>query len=141
MSYTKQQPIIPVHSIPVQDSTRTRTKVRIFVASPGDVLEERNRLARVVEELNRSLADRLGLALELLRWETHVAPDVGIPQRLILQQLPPEEWDIFVGILWHRFGSETGELDPETHQLYWSGTEQEFKAAYRLRQESSTGWP
>jgi hypothetical protein len=117
------------------------TKVRIFAASPGDVLDERSRLARVVEQLNRGFADRLGLTLELLRWETHVAPDAGRPQEVVFDQLPPEEWNIFIGIIWLRFGSETGEIDPDTGQPYRSGTEEEFKAAYRRRQESTTGWP
>jgi hypothetical protein len=126
---------------PLRGSGRTRTKVRVFVASPGDVLDERRRLARVVEQLNRGLADWLGLTLELLRWETHVAPDTGRPQRVVFDQLPPEDWDIFVGIIWLRFGSDTGDTDPDTGQPYRSGTEEEFKAAYRRRQESTTGWP
>jgi len=91
-------------------------KVRIFVASPGDVSEERARLARVVESMNRTgnVAERLGLTLELLRWETHVAPDVGRPQQVVFDQLDPHEWDIFVGILWMRFGTRTGRVDPES---------------------------
>jgi hypothetical protein len=124
----------------ITDRARARTKLRIFVASPGDVLDEGDRLAQVVEQLNQGLADRLGLTLELLHWKTHVAPDAGRPQEVVFDQLPPEEWDIFVGILWLRFGSETGEIDPDTGQPY-SGTEEEFKAAYCRRQESTTGWP
>jgi hypothetical protein len=126
-----------------EESTRKRTriKLRIFVASPGDVMEERNCLARAVEQLNRGVADRLGLTLELIRWETHIAPDVGRPQGVVFEQLPHKEWDIFVGILWLRFGSETGEIDPDTGKPYCSGTEEEFKAAYHRRVESGTGWP
>jgi len=120
---------------------RTRTKVRIFVASPIDVLDERNRLTHVVEQLNRGLADQLRLTIELLRWETHVTPDIGRPQSVVFDQLPPAEWDIFIGILWMRFGSDTGEIDPDTKQPYRSGTEEEFKAAYRERYTSNSGWP
>ena len=67
-------------------NARIRTKVRIFVASPRDVVEERRRLSQVVEQLNRGLADRLELKIELLRWETHAAPDVGRPQGVIFDQ-------------------------------------------------------
>lgn len=121
----------------------TIKRLRIFVASPGDVADERQRLARVVEAMNRTggTAERLGLMLELQRWETHVAPDAGPSQKVVFSQLPPEDWDIFAGILWLRFGSETGEIDPDTGKPYRSGTEQEFKTAYRLRQASTTGWP
>jgi len=121
----------------------TIKRIRIFVASPGDVADERTRLDRMVQGMNRTggTAERLGLFLELLRWETHAAPDAGRPQGIVFDQLPPQEWDIFVGILWLRFGSETGERDPDTGQPYRSGTEEEFKAAYGLREASTTPWP
>jgi hypothetical protein len=124
--------------MPILD--RTRTEVRIFIALPSDVQEERKRLKLVIEQLNQGLAKQLGLTLELWRWE-NVAPDLGRPQDVIFEQLPPADWDIFVGILWLRFGSETGAVDPDTKQPYHSGTEEEFKAAYRERQASHTGWP
>lgn len=113
----------------------------IFLASPGDVRDERDRLSRVVEQFNRGTVDRFGLTVELLRWETHTTPDVGRPQQVIFDQLPASAWDIFVGILWLRFGTESGETDPETGQAYRSGTEEEFQAAYRRRIATSTGWP
>lgn len=117
--------------------------LRIFVASPSDVADERNRLAGVVDSMNRigGTAERLGITLKLLRWETDVAPDAGFPQKVVFDQLPPEDWDIFIGILWLRFGSETGEIDPDTSLPYRSGTEAEFKAAYRCWQATTTGWP
>src|SRR6185295_18128592 len=46
-------------------------------------------------------------------------------------QLPAESWDLFVGILWLRFGSRSGASDPETMKPYESGTEEEFQLAYR----------
>jgi len=118
-------------------------KVRIFVASPGDVSDERARLARIVESMNRtgSMAERFGLTLELLRWETHVSPDVGRPQQIVFDQLDPEDWDIFVGILWMRFGTQTGRLDPESGEDYRSGTEEEFNEALHRRKAKGTGWP
>ena len=44
-------------------------RMRVFVASPGDVEEERARLAAVVEELNKVVAERLGVVVELMRWK------------------------------------------------------------------------
>ncbi|MGH8057573.1 MAG: hypothetical protein ACREOH_10105 [Candidatus Entotheonellia bacterium] len=63
-------------------------KLRIFAASPGDVLTERARLHTVVEEFNRTghLADWLGLTLEVLDWRTHVAPWMGRPEEVVLAQ-------------------------------------------------------
>src|SRR5712692_7666665 len=106
------------------------TKLRIFAASPSDVASERAKLSTVVENL-KPLADNLGLVLEVVDWRA-VVPDAGRPQQIIFDQLKPTTWDIFVGILWHRFGTPSGEVDPKMHKEYLSGTQEEFKTAYEL---------
>jgi len=93
---------------------------RIFVASPSDRAEERDIVTILVEELNRTVAAEKNIHLELIKWETHVAPDMGRPQEIINRQIPP--CDLFVGIMWNRFGTSTGTFD--------SGTEEEFNDAY-----------
>lgn len=97
--------------------------IRVFVASPGDVTRERDSLAGVINELNRTLRALLpdmGVRLELVRWETDAFPSMGRPQGIILDQLG--EYDIFIGVLWKRFGTPTGRAE--------SGTEEEFRLAY-----------
>ena len=101
------------------------TKLRAFVASPGDVLDERERLKLVVDELDRTLADSLGHSLELLDWRD-VVPSMGRPEQVILDQLKLDAWDIFVGILWTRFGTPSGAIRPDTGEPFLSGTEEEF---------------
>ena len=95
-------------------------KVRIFVSSPGDVAKERECIARVCEELNKSVADAQGIVLEVLRWETDAVPGVGRPQDIINRDV--DRADIMIGILWARFGTPTGSAG--------SGTEEEFNVAY-----------
>src|SRR6266545_1333402 len=101
--------------------------LRIFAASPSDVSTERAKLETVVETL-RPTAEYLGLKLEVIDWRS-VVPDVGRPQQIIFDQLKPTSWDIFVGILWHRFGTPPGAKDRSGNN-YLSGTEEEFKTAY-----------
>lgn len=100
--------------------------IRIFVASPGDVQSERDQLGRVVRELNSTLSALVperGLVLELIRWETHAHPGVGTdPQAVVNRQLSIPEYDIFIGIIWRRFGTPTKRAG--------SGTEEEFRIAY-----------
>ena len=79
---------------------------RVFVASPRDVSAEREALERVVTEVNQTHGVPLGYSIELWRWETHATPDGGRPQDVINAQLP--EFDVFIGILWRRFGTPTG---------------------------------
>ncbi|MCI0616126.1 DUF4062 domain-containing protein, partial [bacterium] len=117
---------------------RNFRKLRIFAASPSDVATERARLVTVVEALNRGLADHLGLMLELKEWG-QVTPEVGRTEDVILAQIPVETWDVFIGILWLRFGMPTGGTDPQTGLYFESGTEEEFKLAYRSWKE--TGKP
>ena len=104
-------------------------KIRLFIASPSDVATERAKVDKVVETL-KPTADHLDLTLEIVKWEDAV-PDMGRPQQVIFDQLKPTEWDLFIGILWHRFGTPTGGKD-ETGRKFKSGTEEEFHAAYTL---------
>jgi hypothetical protein len=100
--------------------------IRVFVASPGDVQIERDALQGVVNELNRTfyaLIPQSGIRVELVRWETDVAPDLGRPQEVINAQI--RDYDIFVGIFWKRFGTPTGKAK--------SGTEEEFEIALKRR--------
>jgi hypothetical protein len=113
--------------------TDSLKKLRIFAASPSDVASERARLAMVVEDL-KALAEYVGVTLELVDWR-QVVPDLGRPEQVILDQLKPDTWDLFIGILWHRFGTPPGGKDPQTQREYLSGTEEEFRVAYRLWQQ------
>jgi len=106
--------------------------IRIFVASPGDVQNERDQLGQVVQELNSTLSALVperGLMLELVRWETHAHPGVGIdPQEVVNRQLSIPESDIFIGIIWRRLGTPTKRAG--------SGTEEEFRIAHESWKES-----
>jgi len=113
--------------------TENLQKLRIFVAAPSDVATERAKVETVATSL-KPIADYLGLTLEVVDWRA-VVPDAGRPQQVIFDQLKPTSWDIFVGILWHRFGTPPGAKDPQTQKEYLSGTEEEFRVAYRLWKE------
>jgi hypothetical protein len=110
--------------------------IRIFASSPDDVQDEREALAAVVEELGealRAFAPEKQVTLELVRWETHTHPDIapdGSPQAQVDQQIPPD-FDVFVGVMWMKFGT------PTEHAR--SGTEHEFRQAYERRK--ATGRP
>lgn len=100
---------------------RQRIVVRVFLASPSDVSEERLIVEKTVAELNSSIAPKVGMLIELIRWED-MTPEAGRPQQIILDQADIESCDVFIGVLWNRFGSPTGKAD--------SGTLEEFNLAY-----------
>jgi hypothetical protein len=98
------------------------TKLQIFVASPGDVEVERERLKQAVDELNLTLGRTAKLYLELVQWKTHAWPGFGDDaQAVINRQIQP--YDIFVGIMWTRLGTPT--------QRSASGTVEEFERAHQ----------
>lgn len=106
------------------------TKLKLFVASPGDVKNERDTLIKVSEELNRTVAATKNVVLEVVRWETHAHPDWGEdPQDVINRQIGAA--DIFVGILWNRIGTQTKRAE--------SGTIEEFERARHLWNQGLLG--
>lgn len=97
------------------------TVLKIFAASPGDVAQERASLERIVKKLNLAVAPMLGLRVELIRWETHAYPDFGADAQDVINRQTPDDVDLFIGILWGRFGTPTARAE--------SGTEEEFNRA------------
>lgn len=106
-------------------------KVRVFISCPSDVGPERLRLITVIREDLDWLADNLGITLDILDWP-NVTPGAGRPEQVILDQLRPTSWDVFVGIMWHRFGTRPHKSSHKATEVYYSGTEEEFRAAYGL---------
>lgn len=118
----------PASVVAVHPGSWPTRRIRVFVSSPGDVADERAQCGAAVQELNatlRALLPDRGVELELIRWETHTFPDIaGEPQQVVDDQIAVD-YDIFIGIMWTRFGTPTSTAG--------SGTEHEFRAAY-------TGW-
>jgi hypothetical protein len=101
---------------------RSIQRLRVFLASPSDTAKERECLQRVVTELNRLWSDLHSLELELVRWETHAYPGFGSDAQDVINREIGDDYEIFIGILWSRFGTPT--------QRAPSGTQEEFEKAY-----------
>lgn len=105
---------------------RTRRVLNVFLASPNDVVAERTLAEEVVSSVNRLLAPRLGWQIDLKKWED-TTPGYGRPQEIIDAMV--DECDLFVGLLWERWGQPTGE--------YTSGFEEEYARATRRRKKEN----
>ena len=107
---------------------RPEQAIVILAASPSDLEPERTQLEEVVRELNLSWSQSLGLRFELVRWETHGYPGVGEDPQEVLNRELPSDPDIFIGLMWSRYGTATGRAG--------SGTEEEFnRTLERYRQD------
>ena len=102
--------------------------VSAFVASPSDVDAERKALSRIVEEINLTTGSLIGLQLEIVKWETHTHPSVGVDAQAVINEQIGSDFDIFIGILWSRVGTATGRAV--------SGTIEEFERAYERLQSN-----
>src|SRR5215212_2846996 len=99
-----------------EQSDKQYKVLRVFVASPNDLNEERIKFREVIEEVNRIKSHPMGVHLEPLGWEDTL-PGKGRPQALINHDI--EQCDLFVLMLWKRWGRPSGQ--------YSSGTEEEFE--------------
>jgi Domain of unknown function (DUF4062) len=107
--------------------------LNVFLASPGDLIDERRAARDVVDELNLSMGRQLNWRIELLGWEDTI-PGAFRPQGKINEDV--DRCELFVGLLWKRWGQPTGAGN------YQSGFEEEYERALdrRLRERMPEMW-
>jgi Domain of unknown function (DUF4062) len=108
----------------------TRRVIRCFLASPGDLQDERRAVRDVVTEINESLANPLGYHVDLMGWEETIA-GYGRPQQLINHEV--DRCDLFIGMMWKRWGTP-----PDTQGRYTSGFHEEFERSLYRHEQSGT---
>ena len=106
--------------------THQMNVLRVFLASPSDLEDERRETKKLVDRINSTIRE-IGWTVELLGWEDRL-PGYGRPQAQINEDV--DACDLFVGVLWRRWGSPTGE--------FTSGFEEEFERAVNRRRQSDS---
>jgi hypothetical protein len=101
-------------------------ELRVFMASPGDLTDERDALRDLERRLNAMFRSR-GVRVSIEGWE-EVQPDAGAPQDLINPLV--HDCDVFVGLLNMRWGTPT---DNDS-----SGFSEEFNIALNRRKKGGT---
>ncbi|EGQ7953343.1 hypothetical protein KZY44_004350 [Vibrio vulnificus] len=87
---------------------------RVLIASPSDVVDEREIAVKTIQEWNDLNSAERQIVLLPLRWETHTAPEYGKrPQEVINRQMV-DHCDLLIGAFWTRIGSPTGIADSGT---------------------------
>jgi len=102
---------------------KTLTSIRILIASPSDLNEERKIIIEMIKELNLTFPQQMEVFLEPITWETHAFPNAGEdPQEVINKQIAID-YDILIIMFWTKVGTPTNRSD--------SGTLEEFENAYK----------
>lgn len=117
-------------------SQKSPRNIRIFISSPGDVGEERERARQVIEGLRRRYARHA--SLDPIFWEDlPLQAEASFQQGIDLVLSDQSGIDIAVFILWARLGSPLGNVirKPDDSE-YLSGTEREFHLMLEARRQS-----
>src|SRR5882757_6446254 len=93
---------------------RQEQVLSVFVASPSDVANERAKLESIISEINVTWSRQLGIRLDLIRWETHANPGIDVDAQAVINKQIPDDYDIFIGILWCRYGTPTQRAESGT---------------------------
>ena len=102
---------------------------KCFIGSPGDTTDERKYCKEVFNHINKTIGEKFNFRLEPLMWEDDSRPSFGDDgQDVINRQLLLKEYNVFIGIMWGRFGSPTKRAE--------SGTIEEFEDAYKKYKEN-----
>ncbi len=107
----------------------------VFLASPGDMEIERQKVRDFFQHYNHSNARHRNLEFMVIDWENYSTVGVGEPQTLINRDTLLKykgHLALVIGLLGQRFGTPTNNAE--------SGTEEEFQIALSLRQNDG-GFP
>lgn len=96
---------------------------KCFIASPSDTTKERELCDNVFEEINNTLGQQLGFRIESKMWENDARPSFGKDGQAVITEQLLDNYQLFIGIMWNRFGAPTKRSQ--------SGTEEEFYHAYK----------
>ncbi len=109
----------------------TKKSIRVFIASPGDLAEERAKFKETLDELNSGFGIGADVEFEPLGWEDTLALTGRRNQSLINHEI--DRCEVFILCLHRRWGQEA----PDSP--YSSYTEEEFHLA--LERFKQTGAP
>lgn len=92
--------------------------VKVFLASPMDVMAERQIFMQMLERINASIGRSLHLEYRVLSWEHDVIPDKGDDAQDVVNNQVELDYDIFVSIFRDRIGTPTGRAASGTIEEY-----------------------
>lgn len=80
---------------------------KVMIASPSDVVIERNIIREIITQWNIINTDTRKIVLLAVGWETHSAPEMGDKPQTIINKRILKDCDLLVGVFWTRIGTAT----------------------------------
>ncbi len=88
--------------------------VRVLIASPSDVIGERDGIESAIHRWNADYAETSRTVLMPVRWETAATAESGDRPQAIVNRQIVDGADILLGVFWTRLGTATGEAESGT---------------------------
>jgi hypothetical protein len=90
------------------------TVVKVMIASPADVVTERDIARRVILDWNFVHSEDRLIVLMPVGWDTHASPSMEGPAQDVINRQVLEDCDLLVAIFWTRLGSPTASASSGT---------------------------
>ena len=113
--------------------TKEINEIRVFISCPGDVNPEKQIVRSVCDSISKVYGESRNIKVKPIDWGNDIIPEITGEgaQSVIDTQLEDYDYDIYIGILWTRFGDQMNNCR--------TPTEWEFECAFnRMR---ATGRP
>ena len=85
------------------------TEIAVLIASPNDLKDTRAFVRDTINTWNDNQGKDRTVRLAPRMWESHAAPVLGERPQGVINRQVVDPSDIAVALLWHRFGTPTGE--------------------------------
>lgn len=104
--------------------------IKILVSCPGDVTSEKEEIIRLCKDFSDANHGKSNIAFYVLDWKNYVGEQGTRPQQQLREYFGI--YDIYIGILWKRFGTKPGSENSDGKENE-SGTEEEFYDAINYK--------
>lgn len=103
-------------------------QLKIFLASPSDVENERKEIFSLRDYFNEIIGKQNNIVFEFVNWEKNAYSGIGEDAQDVINKTAKDDYDIFLGIFWKKFGTKTNRAE--------SGTVEEYNIALKKYQEN-----
>jgi len=102
--------------------------LKIFLASPSDVIDERKEIFSLRDYFNEIIGKNNNIIFDFVNWEKNAYSGIGEDAQDVINKTTKSDYDIFLGIFWKKFGTKTNRAE--------SGTVEEYNIALKKYQEN-----
>lgn len=95
-------------------------QIKILISCPADVENIKDLIEKCCANFNPAFSKNENIVFEVIHWKKNVNAIItgGRPQDIINQEFEDQEYDIFIGILWKRFGEKQSNGKTPTEEEY-----------------------